>query len=57
MIVPCAGQCGRRVVALDSKRIYLCRKCWTTLINVVFDLIRRGTEVFTVIQPTNELLN
>lgn len=58
MIVPCAGQCGKRLRApADDGRIYLCRRCWAALFSTIFDLIRRGTEVFTVIKPEGELLN
>lgn len=58
MIVPCAGRCGTRVRApADDGRLYLCRKCWAALFSTIFDLVRRGGEVFTVIRPTNELLN
>lgn len=57
MTVLCAGQCGTHLRAPDDGRIYLCRRCWTALFTVVFDLVRRGNEVFTATQPKAEWLN
>ncbi len=57
MIVPCAGRCGTRLSAPEDGRVYLCRRCWTALLSTIFDLIRRGNEVFTVVRPQGELLN
>lgn len=52
MIVPCAGQCGTRLrLPTNDGRIYLCRRCWAALFSIVFDLIRRGPEVFTARTP------
>ncbi|MCA1605807.1 MAG: hypothetical protein LC775_10115 [Acidobacteria bacterium] len=58
MIVLCAGQCGRHLYAASADgKIYLCRTCWRALFSVLFNLVGRGTEVFTVVIPQEEELS
>lgn len=57
MIIECAGECGRRLCVTADDRIYLCRRCWKALFSVLFRLVRRGREVFTVVEPAPENLS
>jgi len=59
MIVPCAGRCGRRLYAApqEAGRAHLCAKCWRTFLSTMFELIRRGREVFTARVPADEELS
>ncbi len=57
MIATCAGRCGRRLLVPGSSGIYLCPRCWKAIFSVLFTLIRRGTEIFTVTVPRDEELS
>jgi hypothetical protein len=57
MIVACAGRCGRKLLVPRAGSIYLCAGCWKGLFAVLFTLVRRGTEVFTVRVPRDEDLS
>jgi hypothetical protein len=59
MIVPCAGHCGRRlyVATPEAGRVYLCARCWRAFLSTMFDLVRRGREVFTARVPADEELS
>lgn len=58
MITDCAAHCGKKVIAENDNRAYLCRRCWKNLFDILLKVIRSAPEpplqLVNHIQPTEK---
>lgn len=58
MLTNCAGNCGKHIyISKPDKPVYLCGKCYRAWINIMFKIVGRGRDVFTLIKPSSDRLN